>query len=159
MISSMPEPCETNDYLAEHVMRLDTSLRHWTGRGLLEGNFPSVEQARRVFLAPFIVVSHDARDDPIFTYGNLAALRLWEMSWQEFVTLPSRKSAAEDQQASRSDLLAEVKEKGFIDNYSGIRTSRTGRRFLIEDATLWNLVDQDLNHCGQAALFHRWKHL
>lgn len=38
--------------------------------------------ARRLFEAPFVVVSHNAAADPILTYGNRAALPLWETNWE-----------------------------------------------------------------------------
>ena len=49
--------------------------------------------------------------------------------------------------------------RGYIDDYSGVRISRTGRRFLIERATVWNLTDDRDQLCGQAATFHEWRYL
>jgi hypothetical protein len=53
-------------------------------------------------------------------------------------------------------LLAEVAAHGFIDNYSGIRISKMGRRFRIEQATVWNLVNESGEAQGQAATFRQW---
>jgi hypothetical protein len=52
--------------------------------------------------------------------------------------------------------LAEVTKKGFIDHYRGIRISRTGRRFRIEGAMVWNILDEHDRYAGQAAAFERW---
>jgi hypothetical protein len=47
--------------------------------------------------------------------------------------------------------------QGYIDDYAGVRVSRTGRRFLIEGATVWNLIETDGRLVGQAATFSRWR--
>jgi hypothetical protein len=46
-----------------------------------------------------------------------------------------------------------------VDNYSGIRISASGRRFRIENATVWNLADAGGRIHGQAATFHHWTYL
>jgi hypothetical protein len=38
--------------------------------------------------------------------------------------------------------------RGFIDDYAGVRIARTGRRFLIQRATVWNLTDDQGQRCG-----------
>jgi len=95
----------------------------------------------------------------VLNYGNQAALTLWEMSWAELTRTPSRLTAEAPNREERARLLAEVTAHGFIDNYSGIRVSRTGRRFRILQATVWNLLDARQNFAGQAALFSRWEFL
>jgi predicted DNA-binding protein (UPF0251 family) len=57
----------------------------------------------------------------------------------------------------RAKLLEAVTRRGFIDDYSGIRISKTGRRFKISRATIWNLLTEDGKPCGQAAMFTEWK--
>jgi hypothetical protein len=37
-----------------------------------------------------------------------------------------------------------------------MRITKSGRRFWIEDVTMWNLVDDDGIRRGQAAVFLRW---
>ena len=54
-------------------------------------------------------------------------------------------------------MLAQVTEHGFIDNYAGIRISKSGRRFRISNAIVWNLVTDKGERCGQAATFDRWE--
>ena len=111
------------------------------------------ELARAMFDAPQAIVSHGTEADPIFRYANAAALKLWEMDWADFIRLPSRLSAeaTADIQSDRDTLLKAALAKGWVDDYSGIRISRTGRRFDIQKTVLWNVVDaNDLRH-GQAA--------
>ena len=45
---------------------------------------------------------------------------------------------------------------GYIDDYTGVRVSRTGKSFRIERATVWNLIDQTGTVMGQAAAFDHW---
>ena len=153
------EPNETNGYLGAHVNRLIASLRHWTGRNLVDVDSPSVDQARQLFHARFVVLSHNQTSDPILNYANLVGLRLFELSWDELICLPSRRTAEPVDQDERARLLEAVTRQGYIDNYRGIRVSKTGRRFLIEQATVWNLFDESSMTCGQAATFSEWRYL
>jgi predicted DNA-binding protein (UPF0251 family) len=81
------------------------------------------------------------------------------MSWAELTRTPSRLTAEAPNREERARLLAEVAARGFIDDYSGIRISKTGRRFRIAQATVWNLLSETGQPCGQAAMFSRWEFL
>lgn len=148
-----------NAFLIEQTGQLLQSFKHWTGRDLLAAADSSSRLAEQLFHAPFVVVSHGRETDPILNYGNQTALALWEMPWETFTRTPSRLTAEPVSREARARLLAEVSQKGFIDNYKGVRISRTGRRFLIEGALVWNLLDEQEEYCGQAATFWRWRYL
>jgi hypothetical protein len=135
------------------------SLKHWTGRDLLPGNFSAPELAERVFEAPFVLVAHGTEADPVLNYGNHTALTLWEMSWAALTSTPSRLTAEAPNREERARLLAAVTARGFIDDYAGIRISQSGRRFRIAQATVWNLLDENQRPAGQAACFSRWEFL
>ena len=135
------------------------SLDHWTGRALLPGLFNPLGLAKNIFAAPFVLVSHGTEADPVLNYGNAAALALWEMPWDEFTRTPSRLTAEAPNREERARLLAAVTKNGFIDDYSGVRIAKTGRRFRIAQATVWNLLDERGVHAGQAAMFSRWEFL
>lgn len=139
-----------------HSAILVRSHLHFTGRHLLLPAIEKHELARGLFEAPFVVVSHGTEADPILNYGNGAALALWEMTWQELTRTPSRLTAEAPEREERARLLAAVTANGFIDDYAGVRISKSGRRFCIRDATVWNLVTTDGTPCGQAATFSRW---
>ena len=141
------------------TQRIARSLRHWTGRDLWPGDFPAVEIAERIFHAPFVLVSHGTETDPVLNYGNQSALNLWDMSWEELTRTPSRLTAEAPNREERARLLAAVTARGFIDDYSGIRISKTGRRFRIAQATVWNLLNEQQQFCGQAAMFSQWEFL
>jgi hypothetical protein len=146
-----------NAFVVAHTQILARSLRHWTGRELLPGSFPAVEFAGKLFHAPFVVVSHGTEADPVLNYGNASALALWEMSWGELTRTPSRLTAEAPNRGERARLLEAVTARGFIDDYSGVRISKSGRRFRIRRATVWNLLTEKNEPCGQAAMFDRWE--
>ncbi|MDB5724938.1 MAG: hypothetical protein JWQ16_1692 [Novosphingobium sp.] len=103
--------------------------------------------------APQAIVAHGTEDDPLFFFGNRAALQKFETTVDQFIGMPSRLSAEAPQRSERQALLERVTSDGFIDDYAGIRISALGNRFPIHDAIVWNLIDpQGLRH-GQAATF------
>ena len=152
-------PTACADFLVDHVTILCSSFTHWTQRELISRNQAPHDAARSLYFAPFAVVSHDTAPDPIFNYANRTALELLEMTWSELTTLPSRQSAEAVNREERAHLLSEVIAKGYIDDYQGVRISRTGRRFHIERATVWNLLTPPGDYYGQAAMFGNWRYL
>ena len=152
-------PGESNRYLEAHAARLLESYRHWTGKSLVPPDLSPAEQARQLYFAPFVVLSHDAAPEPLLNYANQAGLNLFELNWAQLTALPSRFTAEPLQQQERAFLLARVTQQGYIDDYRGVRISRAGRPFLIERATVWNLLDDCGAPYGQAATFSEWKFL
>lgn len=147
-----------HQFLLTHTSYLLNSYAHWLGRPLLHNCQPD-EAVRQLFMAPFVVVSHGTQVDPVLNYGNQMALDLWEMDWSKFISTPSRITAEPVHRQERQRLLQCVNAKGYIDNYSGIRITSTGRRFRINAAIVWNLLDANGNHHGQAATFNKWEYL
>lgn len=149
----------TDSFLTRHVAILRASYLHWTGEHLINADIEPKLAAAALDLVPFAVVSHDARPDPVFNYANQQALNLFGMDWAEFTALPSRLSAETINQAERARLLDKVARHGYIDDYSGVRIAKSGRRFMIRNATIWNLLDTNDRHYGQAALIRTWDNL
>ena len=143
--------------LIQHSQRLLRSFQHWLDRPLLEVNGSPVAMAEALFHASFTLVSHDTQTDPILNYGNGQALALWEMDWTQFTQTPSRLTAEPIEQEERDRLLAQAKAQGYISDYKGIRISSTGRRFWIQDIVIWDVLDEQNQRCGQAAMFDRWE--
>ncbi|NET39526.1 MAG: MEKHLA domain-containing protein, partial [Cyanothece sp. SIO1E1] len=135
------------------------SYQRWLGQALVPPHNSAMEQAQALFQAPFVVVSHGAEHDPILNYGNQRALDLWQLDWGQLIQTPSRLTAEPIHRITREQMLAEVTEKGFIDNYRGVRIARTGRKFLVEKAIVWNILDPQNTYCGQAATFSQWSFL
>lgn len=119
------------------------------GRPLLDVPF----SPEALWDAPLAVVAHGTEADPVFFYGNQLALQVFEMDFAAFTRLPSRLSAEPLAREERALLLARVTEFGFVDDYSGMRISGRNKRFMITQATVWNLVDERGVYCGQAAAF------
>jgi hypothetical protein len=107
--------------------------------------------------APFVEVAHNTDPDPRFVYANRTAQACFGYGWDEFVTLPSRLSAAAELQEKRQAVLDAVARKGFVAGYGGIRVARSGRRFRISDAVIWQLIDEAGVVRGQAATFAEWE--
>ena len=135
--------------LDARVALIAESFERLLGRQLVDG--PDVVEA--LWNAPQAVVAHGIEDDPVFFFGNRAALAAFETTFEEFTHLPSRLSAEAPLRGERQALLDRVSTHGFIDDYAGIRISAKGRRFRIENAVVWNLIDEAGARRGQAATF------
>ncbi|WP_077966812.1 MEKHLA domain-containing protein [Ensifer adhaerens] len=145
----------TTEYDGEDAFTLMvTSFRQVTGRDLVDHPIDS----RWLYeSAPFALLAHDRSEDPRFFYANRTAQACFGYDWREFVGMPSRLSAEAPDRAERQCLLDGVAAKGFIANYRGLRIAKSGRRFWIEGATVWQLTRANGEHAGQAAMFHSWK--
>ena len=157
MKSSLPD-CDF-DFLLTQTRLILSSYRHWTGKILWPENLPEETLVREVFFAPFVVASAGIEEDPVLNYGNQKALDLWEMEWKNFTQTPGRKTAEALERDARAGFLETVKRQGYIDNYQGIRISGTGRRFEIQNASVWNLRDKNGKYQGQAVTFPSAKYL
>lgn len=146
----------------QHSQRLCQSFQKWTGRSLLSVPISDVSPdaiAQALFHMPTVVVSHGTQTDPILNYGNQTALDLWQMNWAEFTQTPSRYTAQPDEREQRAILLQQAKTQGWIDNYTGIRIAKTGKRFWIRKVILWTVLDEAGDRCGQAATFSTWDYI
>lgn len=146
-------------FLVTHTLRLLNSFHHWTGRALVPDSTSPECLAERLYQHSAVVLSHGVGVDPILNYGNAAALRLWEMTWETFTTMPSRMTAEPLARENRARLLADAARNGYLEHYRGIRVSRSGLRFLIEGAIVWTVLDEHDRNIGQAAVFDRWTYL
>ncbi|GDY13205.1 MEKHLA domain-containing protein [Planctomycetota bacterium] len=106
-----------------------------------------------------IVVAHDAAADPCFVYANAAAQQLWGYPWAQFVGLPSRLSAPPEERGKRGHLLADGQRSGVVIGRDLVRIAADGRRFVVAEVVLWNLVDASGTRIGQAATYDRWRWL
>jgi hypothetical protein len=135
---------------ARRIALIAESFRHLLGRPLVA---PADDIVSALWEAPAAVVAHGVEADPVFFFGNGAALSAFECDAEEFTVMPSRLSAEALQRDERQTLLDRVTREGFIDDYAGVRISATGRRFRIERAVVWNLIDSGGYRHGQAATF------
>ena len=149
-------PSLENHYLADHAELLANSFYTLVGHKLVSDK---VNLGKELYEAKFALLSHTNATEPVFNYANLVALELFEFAWEEIIKIPSRLSAEPTNQSERAKLLQQVTTKGFIDNYQGIRISKTGKRFRIDNAIVWNLIDDNGIYQGQAACFSDWEYL
>ena len=117
---------------------------------------PLAASAQELLSAAVDGLAQDGSSDPCLPYANAAALQLWERSWSAMVGMPSRLTAEPQERQSRALALQQALNQQAIEGYSGIRISRSGRRFQIQNARLWSLQDPDGHACGQAAAFSDW---
>jgi PAS domain S-box-containing protein len=151
-----PSPTPADARFAE---LLSSSFERVVGVPLLSGHKSGQNLAHLLYeSAPFALLAHDTSPDPLFVYANRMAQHCFEYSWDEFVGMPSRLSAEEPDRAERRRFMDGVRRRGYVDDYRGLRIAKSGRRFWIKDATVWNLVDLDGALRGQAALIRQWAH-
>jgi hypothetical protein len=115
-----PEIVEWSQWLLD-------SYRHCVGRELMERVHGAEAQARALFTAPIVVVSHGMQDDPILNYGSQLALTLWEMTWEQLVHTPSRLTAEPVNRTERESMLERARTQGYIDNWAAV-SDRAGSR-------------------------------
>lgn len=152
-------PNKENNFLKEYIHLITKSLKELTNIDIVDSSLGLEEQAKQVFNANYVLLAHNGTDDPIFNYANQTAQNLFEMPWDEFIAMPSKYSAESDERSKREEFLAEVKEKGYSKNYSGIRISKSGKRFEIKNVILWNVFDAEGTRIGQAAMFDEYDYL
>ena len=152
------EPWSSPEWVARARLLL-RSFHRRLGRELIQAPGSDLVVAETLFRAPFVVVAHGTEPDPLLNYANAMGLRLWEMDPDTLARTPSRLTAEPVHRDERARLLERTLKNGFVDDYAGIRISRTGRRFAIERAVVWNLDDESGRYCGQAAMFETWSPL
>ena len=152
----MTVPPWLNSDWQRQIQRLLNSYAQSVGTELIDRSGTAEEQAQRVYDAHFVVVSHGTQADPILNSANAIALLLWAMPLEQFLETPSRLTAEPMHRDERERMLEQTRHQGYIDDYQGIRISSTGRRFRIDRATVWNVVDEQGQPAGQAATFSEW---
>ena len=146
------------DAMPPLVALIIESYRRLLGRPLVDETLDAAAQAAWLNDdAPFGLLAHDTQPDPCFIYANLAALASFEYPEDELIGLPSRLTAEAPNRSERQRLLDAVARDGFVEHYCGLRIAKSGRRFWIEDVTVWMLVDADGRAHGQAAVYRGWR--
>lgn len=131
---------------------LSTSYSRLLGRPLVPLHVPIEDAPRWLYeSAPFGLLAHNTDADPLFVYGNLKAQELFEYDWDELTALPSRLSAEAPERGERQAFLEQVERDGVVTAYRGMRVSKSGKRFWIDNVVVWQLHNDAGAHCGQAA--------
>ena len=150
-------------WLTNHSLRLVSLLlnSYQTAFGESLITSPNIIQSNQqkgkiLFAIPNPVMAHDNATDPRLNYANAAALRLWSRCWGEMIGMPSQLTAPEAERAKRQDALLNVSKKHAITNYQGIRINSKGEYFMIKNARIWTIWDENNLIYGQAATFDTW---
>lgn len=151
-------PCDF-DFLAKQTRLIVSCYGRLTGKKLCRDDQSDDALVREIFFAPFVVASAGNESDPVLNYGNQKALELWELDWNAFTRTPGRHTAEAMERAAREEFLQKVKKSGYVDDYQGVRISSKGRRFEIQKATVWNLLDPAGDYAGQAVTFGEVRYL
>lgn len=159
MLFKMEIPEKHRVACVQQTQLILNSYKHWLKQDLIFRSGDFEEEARLLYAAPFALASGGAQEDQLLNYGNLTAQKLWELEFSTFCGTPSRLTAEPMHRVAREQFLKQVREYGFIKNYEGIRISSTGRRFIIKQAVVWNILDGDGCYRGQAATFSCWTYL
>lgn len=145
------------EFYTKHAQLLVKSFETLTQTPFPQANSNLPTTPQDLFNSDYCILSHGLEESPIFNFASQKALDLFEITWEQMLQLPSKKSAETLERSERQRLLDEVTEHGFISNYKGIRISSSGQRFWIKEAIVWNLIDENKQIQGQAALFNKWK--
>ena len=155
MCIELPNP--VNHFYAAHLNLLLTSYETLLNKPWV-ASYGEISP-EQIYHADFALLSHNAEQDPLFNYANCTAQTLFELTWDEFIGMPSRLSAEALLREERERVLARVAASGYISDYSGVRIAKSGKRFLIKQAVVWNVFDRQGAYYGQAACFSEWTNL
>jgi hypothetical protein len=157
---ALAAPSEDNDYQAAFIARVVESFARVTGKSLVEeARLTPGALGRSAYFAEFALLCHRGDAQVILNYGNAFSLALWECDWDTFVSTPSGETAPDEAAGARDLLMQQVSRDSFVAGYSGPRVSRTGRRFLIQDVTVWRLIDATGDSFGVGAYFRQYRYL
>jgi len=128
------------------------SYRRLLGRELIDRSGDAADDARRLFALPKAVLAHDTGRPAILDWVNAAAAAAFDAAPEALLGRPSASTAPADAAPERETLFVRLRERGFVEGYSGVRVSLTGRRFVIADVTVFELRDRDGRTAGHAAI-------
>ena len=95
-----------------------------------------------LFESSCVVVSHGVEPDPILNYGKSNGLGpVGELSWDREPIRHPPDSRPSPDPAEREECWNAGEIEGYFDGYRGVRISSTGKRFLVEHALIWNVID------------------
>jgi PAS domain-containing protein len=138
-------------FIARATLVLE-SFRRLLGRELITRSGNAAEDARRLFDLPIAVLAHDTSPAPLLDWANQAAARAFEATPESLLGRPSAATAPADALADRGKLFEALARDNFVIGYSGVRVSLTGRRFIIDDVTVFEVTDAAGRPAGHAAV-------
>ena len=161
-----PGGCIRN--LENHIRLLNQSLQDSSGQSLfgwiqtqqyIEGESQLIEESAQQLHnnTRFGILSHGTQPDPIYNYGNLASLELFEQTIEKLCQTPSRFSTIPELMEDRSELIKAIEKDGHGTIHNAIRISAEGHPFEIPQIKVWTVRDDDGKRIGLAAIYDRYK--
>jgi hypothetical protein len=153
-------PGPDNDWQTGHVARLAETFARATGRDLVaEMALDPSRLGQSAWEGNFALLSHRGDANTTLNYANRFALDLWECDWATLTAMSSEATAPNGDIAERAAMMAIVARQGHVSGYNGRRISAKGRLFVIENTTIWKLLDASGEQFGAAAAFKSFKRL
>jgi MEKHLA domain len=103
----------------------------------------------------FGILSHGMQDDPIYNYGNCAALELFDQTLETLCQTPSRYSTVESLMEDREQLIRKINDVGYGTILNAVRTTPKGKLFVIQKIWIWHVYHDNGRRIGLAALYDR----
>ena len=135
--------------IATHIQMLDNSLHNLTGKGIIErigisDNIDNLSTQKEFVYKNicmnerWVLISHGIEEDPIYNFVNVAGLKAFVRTWDEFKKLPSRQSVVfqTTDEKLRIELMKKVTTCGFVEGASGIRVRGDGQFLRLVDAVV-----------------------
>lgn len=151
-------PGPDNDWQGNHVARLVETFACATGRDLVaEMKLDLGRLGQSAWEGNFALLSHRGDANTTLNYANRFALDLWECDWATLTAMSSEATAPDGDIAERAGMMATVARQGYVSSYNGRRISAKGRLFIIENTTIWKLLDASGAPFGAAATFKSFR--
>ncbi|EUJ36697.1 MEKHLA domain-containing protein [Brochothrix thermosphacta] len=133
---------------------IDASYKIWMGENLPISEEKQEEQRQRWLEeeAPYGLLVQNIAEDPHFIYANQHAQTIFGYSLEQFLALPSRKSAPPQNQKQRNEMLEEVTLRGISNSYTGTRIDSNGQLFEITEGSIWKVINESGEMIGIAAM-------
>lgn len=109
-----------------------------------------VDLSLKLYHAPFLVFSVDNSESPRYNYLNYRAQQAFEINRESIDNFYMIDSVPEQLQGSLLGFAQHIRKTGKFANYNGLRMSKSGIQFRLNNAFVWSLFTQDDNYEGIA---------
>ncbi|CAB9507466.1 MEKHLA domain-containing protein [Seminavis robusta] len=161
--------------IANHIRLLDQSFQQSSGQGIFDrindmlweevastannNNLPAIENITTAEQLDqnkrFGILSHGIQEDPIYNYGNAAALELFDNTIEDLCQTPSRYSTVESLMDDREQLIQSINTFGHGTIRDATRRTTKEKLFVIATIWIWHVFDDNGTRIGLAALYDR----
>jgi len=101
----------------------------------------------------FGVLSHGIQADPIYNYGNQAALTLFGHTIESLCRTPSRRSTLPTLEQNRATIIADIEKSDYGYFHNALRCSTSGKIWVMSEILYWKVYNDEGKHIGAAAFY------